>query len=74
MHCPRMEGIDVEGSGGAVEAFVELGTLIVEGRLSAPVTARGYKEGPHCPAAITNHIPDHQCDTNNFLVSIFINS
>lgn len=57
----------VEGSGGAVEAFVELGTLIVEGRLPAPGTARGYKEGSHCPAAITNQIADHQCDTNNFL-------
>lgn len=61
MHCSRMED--------AVEAFVELGTLIVEGRLPAEGTDRGYKEGPHCtPPA--SHQNAHQCDPSDFLVSI----
>lgn len=59
MHCSRTE----EGT----EEFVELGSLIVEGRLQAEGTDRGYKEGPHCPKAA--HLNTHQCDPNEFLVS-----
>ncbi|XP_054280359.1 atos homolog protein A-like [Macrosteles quadrilineatus] len=60
MHCSRMED--------GVEAFVELGTLIVEGRLPAEGTARGYNEGPHCPRAPpTPQLNPHQCDPADFL-------
>ncbi|KAG8267333.1 hypothetical protein J6590_053784, partial [Homalodisca vitripennis] len=60
MHCSRIED--------GVEVFVQLGTLIVEGRLPAEGTDRGYKEGPHCPLA-TTHPNGHQCDPADFLVS-----
>lgn len=64
MHCSRVED--------GVDAFVELGTLIVEGRLPAEGTDKGYNEGPHCPkAAAQAHLNEHQCDPSDFLVSIF---
>uniref|UniRef100_A0A1B6DH39 Atos-like conserved domain-containing protein n=1 Tax=Clastoptera arizonana TaxID=38151 RepID=A0A1B6DH39_9HEMI len=66
MHCPRMEGgVGVTSGGNSIEAFVDIGTLIIEGRLPAPGTSRGYKEGPHCPVTNTALHANHQCDTTN---------
>ncbi|GLH11034.1 LOW QUALITY PROTEIN: Uncharacterized protein GBIM_15893 [Gryllus bimaculatus] len=61
-----------------LDAFVQLGVLIVEGRVAGAAGAggargpRGYAEGPHCaaPAAGTPHARAHQCDPANFLVSV----
>lgn len=73
MHCPRMEdGVEVVTGANSVEAFVDIGTLIVEGRLPAPGTTRGYKEGSHCPVANTAHHANHNCDTNNIFLVSFI--
>ncbi|XP_075219755.1 atos homolog atossa isoform X2 [Lycorma delicatula] len=55
-----MHAMNVESG---VEAFVELGILIVEGRVPYPGTPRGYKEGPHCPGPTQRTC--HFCDTQN---------
>lgn len=67
--------------GEGLDAFVQLGVLIVEGRVAGAKAGqgtrgpRGYAEGPHCGAppggagAATPQARAHQCDTNNFLCS-----
>ena len=64
----------MEGEGGSEpqDVFVELGTLIVEGRVPGGGNARGYSEGPHCSAqGLSNATPRHLCNPpQNFLVGI----
>ncbi|KAJ1519327.1 hypothetical protein ONE63_004626 [Megalurothrips usitatus] len=55
----------MEGEGGSEpqDVFVELGTLIVEGRVPGGTTARGYGEGPHCSAqGLANAASRHICN------------
>ncbi|KAG1714550.1 Protein FAM214A [Nymphon striatum] len=52
-----MEEQEVEPS----EVFVDLGMLIVEGRVPG-LTERGYGEGPHCPSAQAGLHAKHECD------------
>lgn len=54
MHA-AVEEVDLD----PCEVFVELGTLIVEGRVPG-LTERGFGEGPHCP--IPHGQTRHQCD------------
>lgn len=62
----------MEGEGGSEpqDVFVELGTLIVEGRVPGGGNARGYCEGPHCsPHGLHNATSHHLCNPQqNFLV------
>ena len=55
------------------DVFVDLGVLIVEGRIpgGAWTAGRGYGEGPHCVGVGISSLPArHDCDpNNNFLVS-----
>lgn len=61
----------MEGEGGfePQDVFVELGTLIVEGRVPGGGNARGYCEGPHCSVqGLHNATLRHSCNTQqNFL-------
>jgi hypothetical protein len=65
----------MEGEDGAEphDVFVDLGVLIVEGRIpgGAWAAGRGYGEGPHCAGVGISTLPArHDCDPNsNFLVS-----
>jgi hypothetical protein len=65
----------MEGEDGAEphDVFVDLGVLIVEGRIpgGAWAAGRGYGEGPHCAGVGISALPArHDCDPNtNFLVS-----
>lgn len=52
-----MEEQEVEPS----EVFVDLGMLIVEGRVPG-LTERGYGEGPHCPSTHPGPHAKHECD------------
>ncbi|XP_021920332.1 protein FAM214A isoform X2 [Zootermopsis nevadensis] len=63
----------MEGEDGAEphDVFVDLGVLIVEGRIpgGAWAAGRGYGEGPHCAGVGISALPArHDCDPNtNFL-------
>ncbi|XP_069692464.1 atos homolog protein A isoform X2 [Periplaneta americana] len=63
----------MEGEDGADphDVFVDLGVLIVEGRVpgGAWAAGRGYGEGPHCAGVGISALPTrHDCDpANNFL-------
>ena len=65
----------MEGEDGVEphDVFVDLGVLIVEGRIpgGAWTAGRGYGEGPHCVGVGISSLPArHDCDpNNNFLVS-----
>jgi len=65
----------MEGEDGVEphDVFVDLGVLIVEGRIpgGAWTAGRGYGEGPHCIGVGISSLPArHDCDPNNsFLVS-----
>jgi len=65
----------MEGEDGVEphDVFVDLGVLIVEGRIpgGAWAAGRGYGEGPHCVGVGISSLPArHDCDPNNsFLVS-----
>ncbi|XP_022202425.2 protein FAM214A isoform X2 [Nilaparvata lugens] len=65
MHAMGLEGCGV----GEVEAFVQLGTLIVEGRLASPGTQKGYSEGCHCPSSTNTQANrnKHVCLDDSFL-------
>jgi hypothetical protein len=66
----------MEGEDGVEphDVFVDLGVLIVEGRIpgGAWAAGRGYGEGPHCAGVGISALPvRHDCDpNNNFLVSV----
>jgi hypothetical protein len=66
----------MEGEDGVEphDVFVDLGVLIVEGRIpgGAWAAGRGYGEGPHCAGVGISALPvRHDCDTNSsFLVSV----
>jgi len=62
--------MDGEGGSEPQDVFVELGTLIVEGRVPGGGNGggRGYSEGPHCSSQW------HTCKpSSNFLVSKYHN-
>jgi hypothetical protein len=65
----------MEGEDGVepYDVFVDLGVLIVEGRIpgGAWTAGRGYGEGPHCVGVGISSLPArNDCDPNNsFLVS-----
>ncbi|RZF33683.1 hypothetical protein LSTR_LSTR007061 [Laodelphax striatellus] len=66
MHAMGMDGC------GEVEAFVQLGTLIVEGRLASPGTQKGYSEGCHCPLSGSSIAQErnrnkHVCQDDSYL-------
>ena len=71
---PDMHSV-MEGEDGVEphDVFVDLGVLIVEGRIpgGAWTAGRGYGEGPHCIGVGISSLPArHDCDPNNsFLVS-----
>ncbi|KAK3923146.1 Protein FAM214A [Frankliniella fusca] len=61
----------MEGEGGSEpqDVFVELGTLIVEGRVPGVGNARGYSEGPHCSLnGLSNGTSRHSCNPQHNLL------
>ncbi|XP_026287167.2 uncharacterized protein LOC113212601 isoform X2 [Frankliniella occidentalis] len=61
----------MEGEGGSEpqDVFVELGTLIVEGRVPGGGNARGYSEGPHCSVnGLGNGTSRHSCNPQQNLL------